>query len=371
MKKHLLLLACSILFSLLLLEVGIGLGTTAGFLRIKVPSYSPDQARGYFVSDMNPDFGVWHYPNVVTRHIMTCFDVTYRSNSHGARDSERALRSQQRRIVVLGDSLIEGFGVADRSRLTNVLEHDTGIEHLNFGTSGDFGTTQMYLLYKTLASNFSHSAVIIGMVPANDFWDNDYEFGKQAYPDRYRPYLVGGYPNYRLVYYQSSLEQSTFGERADWLRFSKKIFSEFTYSYNALAYFKRRLTTQRQPFDKSRPYSGFYDYREDQLDLVRYGFEQIRRVAGARDVVIALLPTLRDFQRYDSSTTSPLSAKLKTFAAANGMMLLDLLPEMYRHTKDWSQYFLPCNEHWNAEGHAVAAHYLRTKLAPLYRGPAE
>src|SRR5262245_62400166 len=83
--------------------------------------------------------------------------MTYRSNSYGARDVERTLTSDRPRVLVLGDSMTEGLGVALEQRFTNLLERETGIEHLNFATSGDFGTTQYYLLYKTLASKFSHS----------------------------------------------------------------------------------------------------------------------------------------------------------------------------------------------------------------------
>jgi lysophospholipase L1-like esterase len=377
MRKNLLLLACSTLFALLLLEAAIGVATKTGLFPIKVPTYSAALVRSpLFWHDMNPDFGVWHNPNVVNRHTKSCFDVTYRSNSYGARDVERAVNSDRRRFVVLGDSMIEGFGVSDAQRVTNVLERETGIEHLNFGTSGNFGTTQYYLLYKTLASKFTHSAVIVGLLPDNDFRDNDYEFGKQVYPDRYRPYFVGEYPNYRLVYHQTSIEQSTFRDRQSWLGLGKRILSEFTYSYNALAYFKLLVEMRLNPdigksqsHDPTRPYSGYYEYRKDQLDLLKYTLEQIKQVAAGRDVIIVLLPTQADFKRYDPSATPPLSAELEKFTAAKGMKFVDLLPDMVRHTKDWNSYVLQCDQHWTAEGHAVAAHYLRAKLTSLYRGP--
>src|SRR5687767_4875494 len=97
-KKNLLLLAASLSISLLLLEAGIALAARLGLFPIKVPTYSVAQVRsGIFWRDVNPDFGVWHLPNSATRHTKSCFDVTYRSNSHGARDPERALQSDRRR----------------------------------------------------------------------------------------------------------------------------------------------------------------------------------------------------------------------------------------------------------------------------------
>jgi len=388
MKKNLLLLTFSVLFALLLLEAALGFGTRAGVFPIKIPSYSLAAARTLqFSRDSNPDFGVWHEPNASTRHTLSCIDLIYRSNSYGARDVERALQSPRPRVLVLGDSMIEGFGVPDEHRLSNLLERDTGIEHLNFGVTGGFGTTQYYLLYKTLASRFSHAAVIIGLLPDNDFWDNDYEYGKQVYPDRYRPYLVGEYPSYRLVYHQSSLEQGASSGRAGWLGFAQRILSELTYSYNALAYFKQLVmirlypyltqshserlegffTASGHPLDPSRPYSGYHDYRKDQLDLVKYTFEQIRQVAAGKHVIIVVLPTKADFQRYDPTAGTPLGAELERFAAAIGMGFVDLLPDMHRRIREWDGYFLPCDQHWSAEANAVAAALLRDELAPLYR----
>jgi hypothetical protein len=393
MKQNLLLLAVSILGSLLLLEAGIGLGARVGLFPIKIPTYSLQQVRSsIFWRDVNPDFGVWHPPYSSTRHTKSCFDVTYRSNSHGARDRERTLQSDRRRIVVLGDSMTEGFGVDDAQRFTSVLERETGIEHLNFGTSGSFGTIQYWLLYKTLASKFSHSAVVIGMIPENEFWENDYEYGKQVYSERYRPYLTGEYPNYRLVYYRDTLEQSMYRDRGGWLGFAQRLLAEFTYSYNALAYFKQLIAVRANPAatkdhtarekeffkaspsvtDAAKPYSGFYDFRKDQLDIVKYTLEQIKQLAGDRQVVIALLPSRASFRRYDpAAPVTPLAAELGRFAEANGIQLVDLLPDIYRHATDWNSLILPCDGHWNSQGHAAAAQYLRAALTPLYRKLAQ
>ena len=60
------------------------------------------------------------------------------------------------------------------------------IEALNFGVSGNFSSTQEYLLYKELASKFEHSAVALFFLPSNDFTDNDPEYFDDT---RYRPYL--------------------------------------------------------------------------------------------------------------------------------------------------------------------------------------
>ncbi len=178
------------------------------------PGYSFDSVRKRFWADVNKDFGIWHEPFSQYHHRKSCFDVYYHANSYGARDKERQRVSSQPRVVVLGDSFIEGYCLTDGKRLTDLLENDSGTEYLNFGTAGHFGTTQYYLLYKTLAKSFSHDGVLIGILPDNDFFDNDFEKGKLVHAHRYRPYFVGKYPNYQLIYFnQETLEKKKDGPR--------------------------------------------------------------------------------------------------------------------------------------------------------------
>ena len=389
MRRLLLSLAVAVAVLVVVFEVGVGLCAKRGLLPIKVPSYSMTQVRRRdFWRDVISHFGVWHLPHAATRHVTSCYDVTYRANSYGARDSERSPASARPRVVVLGDSFVEGVGVGEAQRFTNLLERDTGIEHLNFGSAGHFGTTQYYLLYETLARGFAHAAVVVSMLPSNDFWDNDLEYGRLVHPKRYRPYLVGEYPNYRLVYHKSSLEDGAYRALEKWSRFGGRLLAEFSYTHNAFVHVKQlalarfaggvagarpapdERVVEHRPSLKlpDRAYSGFHDYRRDQLDLAQYTFEQIGRLAGGKEVVIALLPTAADFRRYDpGNPTSPLSADLGRFAAANGMRLVDLLPDMYRNARDWNHYLLSCDGHWSVLGHQAAARVLRAKLEALYR----
>ena len=136
-------------------------------------------------------FGVWHRPNGHYIHKGGCYNVEYVTNSYGARDVERTMRPSLPRAVVLGDSFIEGMAVPAEDRLTNLLEKDTGREHLNFGTGGDFGPLQYSLLYKTMAADFDHDLVIVGVLPDNDFHDMSLSYWKaRGKAGRYRPYYA-------------------------------------------------------------------------------------------------------------------------------------------------------------------------------------
>ena len=199
--RNLKFLAFTGLVCFILLELGLAIAAHGFDLKIETPTYTFENTQGFWF-DLNPDFGTCHLPNHSYRQRKGCYDIVYQSNSYGFRDVERERFANQSRVVVLGDSFIEGVGVETSERLTNLLEDNTGKPHLNFGMAGNFGPTQFMLAYQSLASSFEHDAVLIGILPANDFIDDDYELGHQGMANRYRPYLVGEYPNYELVYFQ-------------------------------------------------------------------------------------------------------------------------------------------------------------------------
>lgn len=366
MKKNLVLLAVSLVFSVLLLEVGVYSATRYFYLPIKVPSYQSldgNATAGFWV-DINQDFGIWHRPESSYRHKKRCFDIIYYANSYGARDRERSKASEgKERVVVLGDSFVEGYGVESESRLTDLLELHTGLEHLNFGTAGNFGPTQYSLLYKTLARRFEHERVLIGFLPENDFMDDDYEFGHKAYATQYRPYLSGEHPDYQLIYFVEKLEDSGRRSATDVWNVANLIrfyLSEYTYTYNVIQYISGILSY------KGESYSGYFDYKPKQLRKAQYSLLQIKREAGGKPVTIVSIPVRADLERYGKEGEAPLSREMAVFSRENGFQFIDLLPLMYKHSKDTRDYYLRCDGHWSPYGHEVAAELLLKNL-PYYR----
>jgi hypothetical protein len=330
-----------------------------------LPDYDygdPDpQKRKHFWADLSEVWGVWHEPNSRVRHRMPCYDLTYEANSHGARDIERSLHGAEDRVVVLGDSFVEGPGVEIGDRLTEQLEALTSREHLNFGTSGDFGPTQYYLLYRHLAREFTHGTVVVGVLPVNDFNDDSYEFGRQALWDRYRPYWVGDFPDYELVYFKESLDRPGDAPNltADFtlLDMVKESLRSYTYTYNVLSYL-RKYASVSAASERPQVYSGFYDFTQDELHRTVYSIGRISAAAGDRRVVVALFPSPPDFTRYDGQPETPLASAMRAFAGQYGFEVIDLLPPMSRGTDDWRSYFHTCDAHWNDLGHRKAAEVL-------------
>ena len=324
-----------------------------------------------FWSDINPQFGVWHFPHAEYRHKKACFDVTYRTNSVGARDRERTIESARPRVIVLGDSFVEGYGVKDGARLTDRLEASTGIEHLNFGTSGDFGPTQYLLLYQSLAKHYRHDAVLVEFLPANDFDDDDPGFGKKAFKDRYRPYFVGQDPNYRLEYFLDDITKSSYRTPPDTFRSRLVNFlRETSHAYNLYAYFRAIRDRESAASGKHGPESRYYHFTEAELLRLRFVLQRLTAEGGGRPVTVFTIPTARDLKAYEMSGDAPLSRRLAAMSQEVGFELVDLLPAFARQRPAWRSLFLQCDAHWSEAGNATATNILLSPTRKVAGQPA-
>lgn len=341
--------------AMLLLELGCAVLVQLGFIPADVPSYTVPTATGPFMADSSSHFGVWHASNSEYRHIKECFDVVYRSNSYGSVDRERPRLSSVPRVIVLGDSFVEGYGVSAKDRFTDLLEEATGIPHLNFGTSGNFGPTQYYMLYKHLAGDFDHDTVLVMLLPDNDFRD-DYPT-----PNRYKPYWKGEYPNFTLEYTLESVDESTWSRGAEdvasWIR---NLVREFSYSANVYrwlsGYWSSSKEVKRKSTVEGRPYSGYFDYTPVEMLRLKYSLEQIRNEAGSKYMRVISIPRLQDFVRFADEKRNPLARDLQKIAEELDFEYLDLLPPMNDSVNEnWNTLFHTCDAHWSANGHRIAA----------------
>ena len=353
--------AIVLLLSLIAIEIAFQAAVRLGFVHFPLPSYSFANTEPFW-RVLSGDFGVWHPRHATYRHRKTCFDVTYTSNSHGMRDAEVPQRSAQPRVAVIGDSFVEGWGIDYGRRFTERLEQLTKMEHLNFGASGSFGTTQAFLLYQTLAAKFDHQAVIFSILPGNDFID-DTAPTRELDPAaaRRRPYLVGDYPNYEI------LRPNRFGSPRRWEETINTFLDEFWLTYSARQHVVElirsnwaRIRGSSQPPDTI---SFYYDYTPEQFGRLRYAIEQIKTAAGERPMLIFTVPLLQDYRRTArEGGTPPLTTALRELAAKLGIDYLDLL-EVTRNSR-WNSLFLNCDPHWSEYGHRVAAEEL-LKRHPL------
>jgi hypothetical protein len=319
------------------------------------PSSKPSYHVSYnsFWADINPVFGVWHRPNGRFIHRAGCYTVEYTTNSYGARDIERSVHSSLPRTVVLGDSFIEGLGLPAGDRLSNILEKDTGREHLNFGTGGNFGPLQYALLYKSMAAAFDHDLVIVGVLPDNDFHDMSLSWGKVHEPGRYRPYYADDFS----VVYEDRFHPNAGEGLWDHV---EAVLRAYLASYHVGQYIYSRLYSYRRS-----PYSGYNDYTDVDLARLKKALQDIKSTADAHGAgtAVFLIPRANDFLRLHQAGTNRLGPVMERWGQEVGIRVKDLLPDMdARSNGDFRSYFLTCDGHWSARGDAIAAGILEPWL---------
>ena len=337
-------------FGAILVSKAYGLPLTAG------QSLTSALSSTTFWSGTHTTFGEWHPANRVLQHRSACFDVRYETNSYGARDRDRSRDASAPRVLVMGDSFMEGWGVDTSDRLSDRLEAETGLEHLNFASSGELGSTTELLIYRDLASQFDHDGVILAVLPENDFEDNDLEFGQIFHEDRYRPYFVPDSAGYHLVFHNESVRDHPRLYRS--LRYAKAFARNVSFTYRLTSYLRAVDVYESNRLESgvaSGPLSRYYDFPDDAWALMSFGIRELARQAAPRPLLILSLPTRQDIERFRIGPPPPLPDSLAALASEVGASYIDLLPPFVDAGLPHEDLFLWCDGHWTAQGHALAA----------------
>lgn len=349
--------------TLLVLELVVRALVAAGAVPYRA---YPETRESPFWANKDPVTGVWKPPLREFRHAGGCFDVVYRSNAFGMRDRERNLRSPaSRRVALLGDSFVEGFGVAREQRFGDLLEAHEGVEYLNFGSSGHFGTIQAWLLYEKLAKRFDHTEVVFFVLPANDFLDNDPGGWRKQ---EYRPFLrrePGPEDDLPAsdtaafeVYYRVPFEERDATVRS-WSKVLGNRIANASYLVNAWRWATREAKSLRLQGTSPRQLS--YGARSpEELAVLEHSLRATIAAAGPRPFRLVLVPGEADVRAaLEGEPEAPLVLRLRTFASTEGVEFLDLAPVFAREIRatglDYRGFTLGCDPHWGPRGHAVVA----------------
>jgi len=330
------------------------------------PSFQP------FWADIDPDFGVWHAPYARHTHINACYNLEYRANEQGMRDRPRPLQADGPRIAMLGDSFVEGYGLARADRVSDRLEAATGVPHLNFGTSGNFGPTQFTVQYRSLVERFDHTGVMINILPDNDFTDDDPDFWERSGRERYRPYFFEAADGFRLGYlHQDALGPSTQDRYDAFIRGSRNVIRSFTHIAGAVDYFQGWISyvlgtkKSKASLPGMGSYSGYYDYTPEQARRFEWVLSRLVEATDDRPVLIVAIPRPSDVERYRRQGRPPATVLLQGIAAKHDRVaLIDLLPR-FAAAEDLGTLYNACDGHWSREGAALASELIRDH--PAYR----
>jgi len=335
----------------------------------------------FWINGWNEHFGVWHRPYTSLREVRSCFDVTYTTNAYGARDKERTQnraandeKNRHNRVIVLGDSWIEGLGVKQDETIPSFLEGITGVEHLNFGIGGFNSPLQALLRYIHLAKKFDHDTVMLEILPFNDFDDMDLNIGKFLHTNRYRPYLVGAYPDKKIEYFNKkpdSLEAPAWwGEPAlNWVLSN-------SYLARMVEYALQQINTKNKS-DKARSddgrrslyekFSRYQSFSEEEFLGLQWVLEKFVEEAKTKTLVLLTFPTLQDFRVYSGQSAghTPLSDRLRLFVEGlkdARVIYIDLLELLKKFESKPESFFQMCDGHMNAYGNKLASEFIFQEL---------
>jgi hypothetical protein len=228
-----------------------------------------------------------------------------------------------------------------------------------------FSPYQQFLVYEGLASQYDHETVVATVYPGNDFIDLDATLPGWAasYEYRYRPYLVPEGDGHRRV----DLREPVVWR---WAR-------HHTVLYAAVDRLRLRLDPpppldpKAHRWDDEHVGSYYYDFPENGYALLEHTLELLADATRDRRLVLILIPNASDLARRARDGEAPLSKRVAAFAADRGILLIDLLPAMDEAPGNPARWFLPCDFHWSARGHAFAARAIARRLAgDVYPRPA-
>lgn len=340
MIKKIIFIILGIIGGLLLLEISvIALVYWAG-LNILLPTYNLNSPE-FFLPERSHIYGHRHRPNSTFELQKNCLQTLYRFNSLGFRDENHSLSSNKSRVVVLGDSFMEGLAVEEENRVSDLLENKTGITHLNFAMS-DKGSTQSYVIYDSIASKYDHDAVLLSVFPINDFIDDDPTIGKNS--NSIRPCWTGQYPNYELKFFPDSAP--TFKKTVHWKHWLKS----FTHSYDALFYLKESLKSLLK--ERNYPKTGYFSFSQQQLNRMKYSLLKIKEKAGSKSITLVSIPSHLSFEKEEGiSVETP----LQSFCDSIGIQFIGLFqPFKNASNSPEKEFYYRCDSHWNEAGHQLA-----------------
>jgi hypothetical protein len=268
-----------------------------------------------------------------------------RINDEGYRGREypHARTPGKIRVLMLGDSLAFGYGVADEETSSRQLETIApALEVVNLAVQG-YGTDQALLRFEREGLLFNPHATVLNFCLANDFNDNGARRAiyDGAYP---KPYFT--LEQDRLVLHEEQLRLSPVARLGLFLHQRSIVFNEL-----------QRLVAKPPPVLEG-PFAEHPPDRELTVALLRR-FGEVARAHGSR-LIVAIYPTLREFM-------TP-SRRPRVIIEASGMedvMRVDLRPLLEArgvNRQTYSEYAMDAGFHANARGHRVVAEILADLL---------
>lgn len=311
--------------------------------RVLFPAWAPRTGRVTRFWQYDPTLGWAHKPNEEGRFESFGFDTYVRINSHGFRGPERSFSrpEDRKRIIVLGDSFVWGFGVEEEEMFTTQMERHLGdsVEIINLGVSG-YSTDQELLLYRGVGSRY-HADLVILTVATNDI----------ALNARPVAYVVYQKPVFVLDGEALQLRNQPV-PATNW--FTRSVFKLAAHSYVL-----NQLNRTRETWNRGRALVPS-ENRQSVRSFPKSDAERItlRLIAQLRDEVEAdgarFLVVLVDNIYAGEKFADAIAALDIRYVALDDVM-----------GREAGHIHLPDNLHWNAAGHSLAAQAIERAIVDM------
>lgn len=296
----------------------------------------------------------------------------------GARDKNFTIKKTNKRAIILGDSFLEGWGVDYKNMLQTKLEDNLNFEFYNFGSAGDFGPLQYYLIYKNLAKKFEYDELFIFLSPTNDFTDNNYQKWKNTKSnfapgsERYRPYYLKiDDEKYTYFYPENAVKREYFlSASGGLLNEIKNFLRKYFWSYNAYVSVKHHLLAKdinknlNKKFKLSE-YSGYHDPDIEEQKALVYFIRKIINESNAKKKYLILIPKLSEIERIKNENNKLdifWYNSLKNLTKNDQIFFIDLM-KYSKNLKNPEKLYIWCDGHLSNLGNEFFAN----KISDFYK----
>lgn len=316
------------------------------------------------VTKIDPVLGWYHQASVSTQSALEghSYRESYNADGYRSPDHTWAKPPGSRRVVVLGDSFVDGSEVGDEELLTWQLQQSLGdVEVVNLGVYG-YATAQELVTLETVAFRYEPDLVVLVTVP-NDFPGN---LQNVSYFGPAPRYLLDG-DSLRFESTASAPARSAF--RSSNLPLPGM---RFLHERSLLYYFLNHSIYQRinaARIDSLLKAQSQALEPPQRAELYRRIVRKMKEICDARGVgflVVLAYEKIHLGERRDS--TVELARRL---LHDDGIAAVDLYPALrqaHMSAGDSALYYVN-NIHWTPRGHRAVASFLRPHIDSLMRSP--
>jgi hypothetical protein len=332
-------------------------------------------------------------------------------NSKGWRDVEHSFKNDRGtfRILVLGDSFMEGYSVELENMFHKQLErlasnNAVDIEIINLGVGG-YGTLQEYLVFRDIGKNYNPDIVLLGFYLDNDVTNNSFALESMGHRKKTsrkiksRPFLNSSKSKWEItqVDFEGSCRRYLSGKAksdASFHRLSGQLALTQAASH-AAKHLRIMWTGNNDNFNENKDATGETNNKKDR-NFARYGINYCqeppefteawlttKRILtrlkndvssiGAK-LFVYTVPGLyevdtkrlkKKVMKYELMCTENLPAYDRLAGILNELDIghVNLLPGFRKDMKnDALNLFLASDKHWNEQGHKLAAEIVYSSL---------